>query len=265
MQRKDTTFCVLPDLHVPLHDPVDLDVAEQIVAHTKPDILIILGDFLDCTPVSAWLKSKKRATESLRLIDDFRTANIILDRLTKMCKNIVYIEGNHEDWIQQYIDEHPELEGLIEIDAGLKFAQRRSGGVHITHLRYGEIYKLGKLHFTHGSYTGQHHAKKHVDAFGRNIVYGHLHDVQLHVRVSPVDVNDKHMALSLGCLCDKNPTYMRNRPNNWVHAVGVGVVRADGSFNINPVIITNGVASVGGKTFTSNHNVAPKLRARKRR
>ena len=98
-------------------------------------------------------------------------------------------------------------------------------------------------------YTGQHHAKKHVESYGRSIVYGHVHDVQSHIKVSPIDVKDKHIGLSLGCLAYKNPHYMRNRPNNWSHALGVGMVRSDGNFNIDPVIICDGVASYAGKTF----------------
>jgi hypothetical protein len=76
-----------------------------------------------------------------------------------------------------------------------------------------------------------------------------LHDVALAIAVSPIDVEDKHMGLSLGCLAKVNPTFMRNRPSNWQHAVGVGLIRPTGDFNIDPIILSKGKASYAGKTF----------------
>jgi hypothetical protein len=204
---------------------------------------------MDCTPVSHWLKDRHKEAEGLRLAKDYARANALLDKLTTHAKHLVYLEGNHEDWIHDAIERLPGLDGLINLEIGLQFDRRRDFGVNITHLRYGQVFNLGKLWFTHGMYTCQNHAKKHVESYGRSIVYGHLHDVQMHVKVSPIDVNDKHMGLSLGCLADKNPKFMENRPNNWVHAVGVGLIRSDGSFSIDPVMICNGVASYGGMTF----------------
>jgi predicted phosphodiesterase len=248
---KTIRFIAWPDTHIPQQDTRAVDVAAQILEWWKPAELVILGDFLDCTPVSHWLRDRKKTTEGLRLRDDYNMANRLLDRLTRNLDHLVYLEGNHEDWIKDAIERNPEFEGLIELDLGLKFAERRERGLRITHLPYGKCYRLGELWFTHGVYTGVNHAKKHVDSFGRNVVYGHLHDVQMAVKVSPIDVEDKHMAMCMGSLCNKNPQFMENKPNNWVHAVGLGEVREDGSFNIYPVIICNGVASFAGQTFRS--------------
>lgn len=248
----DTRFIAWPDTHIPFEDKKAVSVALKIVAWYQPQVIVILGDFLDCTPVSHWLKSQQRnkTAEGMRLKDDFAAGNRLLDKITAHgCKKLVYLEGNHEDWIHDAIERNPEFDGLIDLDLGLRFAERRSKGLEIVHLRYNKCWKLGKLWFTHGLYTGQNHAKKHVEAYARNIVYGHLHDVQLHVKVSPVDIEDKKMGLSLGCLADRNPQFMENRPNNWVHALGVGMVRANGNFNIDPIIISGGEATYAGKTF----------------
>lgn len=250
-QAGNLRFIAWPDTHIPHHDLDAVDCAMQIVDWYKPDLLVILGDFLDCTPVSHWLKDRKKTTEGLRLKRDYEIANQILDRITANVKHLVYLEGNHEDWIYDAIERNPEFEGMIELEYGLDFERRRRAGLQITQLRYGQCFKAGELWFTHGTYTGVSHAKKHVEAYGRNVVYGHLHDVQMAVKVCPIDVEDKHMALSLGCLCNKNPQFMENRPNNWVHCLGIGEIRPNGNFSIYPAIICNGETSYGGQTFRS--------------
>lgn len=229
-----------------MHDKRAFETAMKVLKWYQPDEVIILGDFLDCAPVSHWNRNNLRERQNLNMASDFNLANNLLDEIQSNCKKLIYLEGNHEKWLESAIDEAPELEGLLDLKVNLKFKERK---VQFHH--YNDCYSLGKLSFTHGLYTGQHHAKKHVESFGRSIVYGHLHDVQLHVKVSPLDIEDKHLGLSLGCLAQKNPYYMRNRPNNWVHCVGVGLVRKDETFNIDAVMISNGIASYAGKTFKS--------------
>lgn len=248
--REDLRFIAWPDTHVPNQDERAVEVALQITAWYKPHTIIILGDFVDNEPVAHWLQHKRMRKEGLRLAKDYDAANKLLNRITKYCKRLVYIAGNHERFLQDALELNPEFDGLINLDIGLKFAERRQKGLELIYKEnYGECWNLGKLWFTHGTFVGGHHAQKHVDSFGRSIVYGHTHTYQSHTRVSPIDVDDKHIGISLGCLAAKNPKYMENKPNAWVHCVGVGLSRPDGTFNIDPVVISEGVASYAGKTF----------------
>lgn len=242
---KETKFIAIPDCHIPYEDKAALNTALEIAAWYSPDEIIILGDFLDMAPLSHWNRKNIRERKNLNMANDFKRANEVLDRIQKIAKKkVTYITGNHERFCDDVLEEQPELEGLIDVAINLKLKERKIELIPLNH-----CYTLGKLSFTHGLYTGASHAMKHVTAFERNIVYGHLHDVQLCVKVSPLDVEDKHMGLSLGCLAAKNPGYGKNRPNNWVHAVGVGMVRSDGNFGIDPVMISKGKASYAGKTF----------------
>jgi len=246
----ETRIIAWPDTHVPEEDKKAVDVALQIKNWYKPHTVVILGDFLDCAPVSHWLKSRKqrKTMEGLRLASDFEKGNDLLDKITLGIEHLIYMEGNHCKWIRDAIDTNPEFDGLINLELGLKFKERRES-IKLTHLEYGQCTNIGKLWFHHGIYTTQYHARKHVEAFERSIVYGHLHTVQTHVKVNATDVNDKHIGICLGCLCKKNPAYGENQPNAWVHCIGVGLVRADGTFNIDPIIINNGVASYAGITY----------------
>ena len=47
---------------------------------------------------------------------------------------------------------------------------------------YNEPLKLGKVSFIHGAFATNLHAKKHLLAYGENIIYGHTHDVQVILR-----------------------------------------------------------------------------------
>lgn len=249
---KETTFLAWPDTHLPYEDKQAVDVALQILAWYKPHTVVILGDLMDFSSVSHWLRDKRRSSEGLRLTDDYKAGNALLDKITKHCKRLVYINGNHERFLYDAIERNPEFDGLINLEIGLKFEERRKAGLDLIHRdQHGKCWNLGNLWFTHGTYVGKHHAQTHVDAYGRSIVYGHTHTIQSHVRISPIDVEDKHIGLSLGCLAGKNPNYMQHRPNAWVHAVGVGVVRQDGNFNIDPIIICDGTTSYAGRTFNS--------------
>lgn len=246
----DIKFVVWPDTHVPNENKRAVRTALKILEWYQPHTVVVLGDFMDMEPVSHWLSSKRKTSEGLRLAKDYQAANILLDKITANCKRLVYITGNHERFVDDALERNPEFDGLINVSVGLKFEERRKAGLDLIYKeKYGQCWNLGKLWFTHGSYTTTGHAKKHVEAYERNIVYGHCHDLQLAIKTSPLDVDNKHMGLSLGCLADKNPDYMQNKPNNWVHCVGVGLSRSNGSFNIDPIIINSGVASYAGLTF----------------
>lgn len=234
------------DIHFPLHDDRSLACAEEILADVAPTTVIYIGDGLQMDSVSHWLQDKRRSLEGQRLLRDYEGFNKILDRHQEIAPNaeFVYILGNHEDWVQQYLDLHPEMEGMLEVENGLRFRER---GFQV--VPFGQVYQVGRLTYMHGVYTNEHHAKATVLAFRRNIRYGHTHDVQQHTLVSPLDVEDKITAMSIGCLCNINPQYMRLRPNRWVHSVNVAYVRPDGMFNDYTVVITRGRATFNGKDF----------------
>ena len=55
------------------------------------------------------------------------------------------------------------------------------------------------------------------------------------------------VAHSMGCLCSMDKEFLKNRPTNWTHNVGIIDIFTDGNFNINLLTIINGVTSLNGK------------------
>jgi predicted phosphodiesterase len=241
----EKTF-VFSDIHYPDHDIKALDVAEQVLKDWKPNRIVYIGDAYDATPVSHWLKDKKRKLENKRLLKDYEGVQKMLNRHAqlagKQLKEVVYMLGNHEDWIREYIDCNPEVEGLIEIENHLKSPGKGIKFKMIPYIGRDRIFKVGKLYLIHGEYTNQYHASKTVNVYDRNIMYGHVHSVQEAGKVSPVDVEDRHMAVSIGSLCNKNPDYGEGKPNAWVHAFALVLTKDDKLFNHYVIRINDGVS-----------------------
>ena len=245
---------VQPDTHVEEHDHAALNAFVQFLAWYKPHGLINLGDFLEMDAVSHWPAKDVRPR---RLIPQIKTGVKILENIKeaagKQCVFWRFLIGNHEDWLDQYlVAKIPEvLDGLAELGHDLTI----EGLLKLKELDYetipvNEILRIGNhCHFIHGYYTEEYHTKKHLNVFGVNLYYGHLHDVQ---GTSTVSVNGVHESMSLGCLRSMDAAFLKGKPNNWSHSFGIFEFRSDGSFTRYVPIIINGRFSFNGTIFDGN-------------
>ena len=175
---------VTPDKHFPLADMAAIKVVCKAIELCKPDIYIDLGDTGEWESFSHW-KWKKKKKPPLEYIQpdmdkEAKAVNKGMDiidyALDKAdCKERYFVQGNHELWLDQFVEEHPYLpqyktENLLQLkERGYKFYHN------------SKFLKIGKLHFHHGNfYGGQYHAANHIRKLGCNIIYGHTHDVQMH-------------------------------------------------------------------------------------
>ena len=231
---------LLPDIHYPHYDLKVMDAVGEFMVDYDPDEIIYMGDQLSLDCISGWNKNKPLLKEGQRLIRDFNNFDKdvlqLHERLTRSDTKRTFFIGNHEQRLQWYIEAHPELEEMIEIDRNLNLQERG-----YTIIPFNAIYKLGKLSVIHGYYWNKFHAAKTLDAFEGNVVYSHVHNPQMYAKVSPVDRKGYHTATSLPCLCNIKPDYKKNAPNFWIN--GFGVVEhlpATGYFNIYTIIIIDG-------------------------
>ena len=112
---------VTPDKHFPLADMPAINVLCQAIEIVKPDIYIDLGDVGEWNGCSHWQwKKKKRPPLEYQLpfikqdIEDVNEGMDIIDAsLNKAkCKERHMIEGNHDDWMNRFVDEHPYLNNM---------------------------------------------------------------------------------------------------------------------------------------------------------
>ncbi len=221
---------VAGDYHVPFEDKKTLAAVEEYMKDSQPDEIIYLGDFMDLNCISSHNIGNLRAVESTRIIKDFDAANIILDRHQKLCPKakFTFLEGNHCYRLNRYVDANPQLEGILEVPKLLRLKERNIK--FIPSWSKGEVYRIGKASFIHGLYTSPGHAKQHAEAYGENIFYGHLHDLQSFSKTRNGD-NKTIIAQCLGCLCEYKQYYLKGRPNKWQQAFATFNFFPDGFFN----------------------------------
>lgn len=236
---------ILPDVHLDYKVPEPYKAVKRFIKkQEKPfDLTILLGDFLTVGSLSHWDQNKRRVIEGKRYRKEMALANKELDFLQDYSGKIVYLEGNHENWVKQYIDKHPEMEGMIEIPNALDLRGRG-----IEWVEMNKLFKVGHAYFTHGMWTNKYSAAKHLNELGCNIIYGHTHRSQ--VFASTAKMQEPMKAWNLGCLCDQAPTYMKGKPSNW--SVGFGIMYWDDKtdkFNVYPIEIIDNEFIWEGKKY----------------
>lgn len=237
---------IIPDAHLTDETPKDYSAIKPFIKMFKPDKIILLGDFMDVSSLSAWDYDKKRKMEGRRFKNEISIANIELNYLAKHCNEIIYLEGNHEDRIERYLDKNPEMEGMIEVQSQLRLRERG-----IKWVKMNDLYKLGDMYFTHGMYTNIHHARKHLQALGCNICYGHTHTTQ--TALQNMAMQKPYMAYALGTLGDKAPDFMKNRPCNWINQAAIFYYDTKtGHFNLYPINIIKGKFIWNGIEYGEN-------------
>jgi predicted phosphodiesterase len=229
---------------VALHDTKAIGVMMAFAKDFKPDHFILGGDALDCGPVSHHNHGKPGAVEGLRILSDAKElTELVVQPAQKLSKHQYYIIGNHEAWLDQAIEVSPALEGILDAGSLLKL-----DGWSV--IPQGEALKLGKLVFVHGDQIkgGENPAKWAVNAYNKNVFFGHHHTHQVFTKVSALD-STGHTGTAVPCLCKKNPKYGGGSPNRWMQGFVYGWLHKDGTFSAYTVLIINGKATIMGKVY----------------
>ena len=122
----------------------------KFVKDFQPHYFVQGGDQLDLSVIAHWNKGKPRITEGKRLKSDYETYNAVMNQREKVMKNLerhIMLEGNHDFWINDLLDEHPEFEGMLEVEENLHIKSR---GIEWVQAR--KHARVGKLNFIHGDY-----------------------------------------------------------------------------------------------------------------
>lgn len=241
----------IPDTHVKFRDVPAVNCAKKILKWYNPDVFLIFGDFVDCEGISHWPTG---SLEPRRLVPEMKEARMLLQELQDVTPNSftrIYLEGNHENWIEQGMTQMPQLfEGLEDLDLEINLKKLLA----LDKFKYdlfpmNHLVQIGNAHFTHGIFAGNNHAKKHLDTFKTNIYYGHVHDRTVYRQTG---ITGSLEASSQGCLCRLDAAFLKGKPNNWDHGLGIWEYFKDGSFVHYWVPIYNGLSSFAGTVFDGN-------------
>lgn len=230
---------------VPLHDIKAVNVALEFIDDFKPNHVILGGDILDCGAISHHTRGRVGQLEGLRLLADAKECHdVVIAPIEKIVKGrLVYHEGNHENWLKDLTDELPALEGIVDIRALLGMGKRWEL------ISQGKASKLGRLVFVHGDNIkgGANPAKYAVEAYARNVFFGHHHTHAVYTKVSALDMYG-HTGVAVPCLCKKTPRYGEGAPNRWMQGFLHGWIDKD-IFSAQVSIIIGGKAIINGKRY----------------
>lgn len=231
------------------HDPKVLDIHLQFVKDFKPDVYVAGGDNLNMSFISRHNNGQPRLVEGLRAEDEYQLADKIyfkpLDKLLGKATKII-LPGNHEAWIEQFLDKFPQLEGLLEPEKYLRLAERNWQVQD-----YGAAYKLGKLYIVHGDSVrsaAKYRAATMLAKYKKNILSGHVHTSQTHIETAIAD-EQPHMSIVAPMLGALKPHYLNGNPTNWVQGWTYGYVLSDGQFHIYTAIVVDSKCVVEGKIY----------------
>lgn len=240
---------VIPDLQIPYQDNRSLAAVHAFMKDHVWDEIVCLGDFLDFNSISSHSKTDLLALTSSTLDEDYAEGNKVLDTWQEAAPNakITLIEGNHEYRVQNFLKAIPQLRGKIEVPYGLKLKERGIGWVPFWSDNRC-TYDIGKATFIHGKSTNCFHSKAMAYMYGRNIFYGHTHDIQGY-SVQTAGNDNTYVGQSLGCLCDYQQGYMRGGPSKWQQCFAVFNFFDDGNFTYNVVRIFKNRFFYQGKTY----------------
>ena len=209
-----------PDTHLPYQDKRAVDLALKIADYFKPELLVMLGDILDCNGFSRF----EFDTSDPRTF--FKTE---LDEWHKLARSIVdatpgaerlYIVGNHEQRIQRWLWKNPHLKGDESFDLSHRLRLAEYG----FDPEIKEEVELCQRALTakHGEFLGGQTAgvavRKEMARSGTSVVMGHVHTAAV---VTQRDKRGLRMGVESGHL-GLNPQHYKPSIQNWCHAVTVG-------------------------------------------
>jgi len=225
------------DVHVPYENKAAVEVLCKAIEHLKPDLVICLGDLLDCSQFSTHPR-----TFGVRLTSyhaDLIRANEILDRIQQHCSELVLLEGNHEYRIDRWAARADEGRGTYTLLAP-KFQLTKNR--NCVYVPYGSAsgkyphYKINKrIVAVHGWSYAKHATKLHLAmSQGKSIIHAHTHRADA-TMVQNIWCSTRIIeARSAGCLYQLIPLWGIGRPVDWVNAFIVGYLgrRSDTLYTI---------------------------------
>lgn len=232
----------IPDTHAPYHDERAVRVVEHVVNDWQPEIIVVLGDWLDNLAVSGHEPAKVIERNLKR---EVAVAATRLEGLTRGVAQRHFVMGNHETRLERFIAKKaPELAGMLDIEDMLCLGKWTS----VT--QYNETLRLGKLNITHDvGKAGQNAHRSAAQSYMGSTIIGHTH--RMGYDVIGRQAGPPIVAAMFGWLGDYTEVEYLHRAEakRWPLGFGIGRMEPSGVVHVTPVPIVNYRACVEGELF----------------
>lgn len=283
------TAVILPDTQIgyrryedgqldSFHDEAAMNVALKIVRHLRPDVVVLLGDYLDLPSQSKYVQLPEFAFTVQAAVD--RGHRFLAEiRANAPEAEIHLLEGNHDKRLHDYIARNamealrlrranaPEEWPVLSVPTLLRLDE--------LHVRYVEGYPAGQV-WLNDNVVCVHGAKvRSAGSTAAAIIddervgltlFGHVHRHEMQSRTRRVRGGHKvAVAATPGCLCridgavpsTKSATDLMGRPvlsaENWAQGVGIVTFEpGNGRYAYEPVAIHDGEAMFRGRHFVAD-------------
>ena len=194
----------ISDVHFPFEDKRAWELALKVIHYAKPGLVFIGGDFIDCYAVSSFSRDPRRVV-NFQLEIDSAVDGLREVRQAATKAEIKFLYGNHEERLQKWTNEHPEVSSLKALTIP-ELLKMRAFDVKVV-----EAYvKIGKLWHIHGHEAGGgsvYPAKNVYQKMLGSLLMGHYHKAQEYYN-NLLD-NTTHGSFCNPCLCQRKQEYIK--------------------------------------------------------
>lgn len=192
-------------------------VVKRFAKSFMPDFVVDLGDTLDLPYFASFNENDVEILADGCWEDDVDLLNWELDFWQGLVgKKYFWYMGNHDWRVKVVAGKQPRFKQSLDYRKRFHVGPR---GITLHSYEDGPI-KMGKVSFVHGWFTNKYHAAKTVVEYGGNVIYGHVHKNQTYPHTH-MDDGKEIEANSIGCLCGKNPSWLRGKPSHWQNSFGI--------------------------------------------
>ncbi len=247
-QKKFELAVSLSDLHIPVHDPIAVQLALEFIEDKQPQVVFINGDLLELYDVSRWPDIDPNSID-LRTELDMGKSFLNDLRKTAPKARIVYVYGNHEHRLLIYMLKFgPKLLGLsgMTLEDQLDLKSFKIEKVYSNSIencvQYGELL-VG--HWMKALKNPGATALALMQKFGMSVLQAHGHKV---ATVTKRTYQGYIGGYEQGCLCTLNP-HWEFQPN-WMQGFAVIHRSTEGHyFHVEPIKMINHKFFYGGEKW----------------
>jgi predicted phosphodiesterase len=213
----------------------------KLIVDKKPDIIVQGGDFSSMLSLSGWDKDKRKVMEGRRYSKDVGATLAAISRILlpldiyndtrrrlkekQYRPRWVWMEGNHEHWVSKYVDQHPEVEGVFDLEKEVCEALP-DNCLYIPYKETGEAnwFAVDGVVFTHavrnraGVISSKYLCDRALaEVFNCNVVFGHTHRLQTSTNMKFNAAGELQLvrAVNGGCFFEETPLYAAGNVNDY--------------------------------------------------